>query len=109
MFQKINDYFSSRKNSKLINEISDKYLKQVNSLEGELNNLSQEELINKINLLKDNYFKNEYGALKEEDIFLICAITSDVSKRTLGLRHFDSQIIGGIALYHGLIAEMKTG
>jgi preprotein translocase subunit SecA len=109
MFQKINDYFSSRKNSKLINEISDKYLKQVNSLEEEITKLSQEELIDKINLLKDNYFKNDYGALKEEDIFLICAITRDVSKRTLGLRHFDSQIIGGIALYHGLIAEMKTG
>jgi len=109
MFQKINDYFSSRKNSKLINEISDKYLKQVNSLEEEITKLSQGELIDKINLLKDNYFKNEYSALKEEDIFLICAITRDVSKRTLGLRHFDSQIIGGIALYHGLITEMKTG
>ena len=109
MFQKINDYFSSRKNSKLINEISDKYLKQVNSLEEEITELSQGELIDKINLLKDNYFKNEHSALKEEDIFLICAITRDVSKRTLGLRHFDSQIIGGIALYHGLIAEMKTG
>ena len=109
MFQKINDYFSSRKNSKLINEISDKYLKQVNSLEEEITKLSQGELIDKINLLKDNYFKNEYSTLKEEDIFLICAITRDVSKRTLGLRHFDSQIIGGIALYHGLIAEMKTG
>ena len=109
MFQKINDYFSSRKNSKLINEISDKYLKQVNSLEEEITKLSQGELIDKINLLKDNYFKNEHSALKEEDIFLICAITREVSKRTLGLRHFDSQIIGGIALYHGLIAEMKTG
>ena len=109
MFQKINDYFSSRKNSKLINEISDKYLKQVNSLEEEITKLSQGKLIDKINLLKDNYFKNEHSALKEEDIFLICAITRDVSKRTLGLRHFDSQIIGGIALYHGLIAEMKTG
>ena len=109
MFQKINDYFSSRKNSKLINEISDKYLKQVNSLEGEISKLSQGELIDKINLLKDHYFHNKYSALKEEDIFLICAITRDVSKRTLGLRHFDSQIIGGIALYHGLIAEMKTG
>ena len=109
MFQKINDYFSSRKNSKLINEISDKYLKQVNSLEEKITKLSQGELIDKINLLKDNYFKNEHSALKEEDIFLICAITRDVSKRTLGLRHFDSQIIGGIALYHGLIAEMKTG
>ena len=71
MFQKINDYFSSRKNSKLINEISDKYLKQVNSLEEEITKLSQGELIDKINLLKDNYFKNEYSALKEEDIFLV--------------------------------------
>ena len=58
MFQKINDYFSSRKNSKLINEISDKYLKQVNSLEEEITKLSQGELIDKINLLKDNYSKN---------------------------------------------------
>ena len=109
MFQKINDFFSSRKNSKLISEISDKYLKQVNSLEGGLNSLSQEDLINKINLLKDSYLNNDSEALKEEDICIICSITREVSKRTLGLRHFDSQIIGGIALYHGLIAEMKTG
>jgi len=109
MFQKINDFFSSRKNSKLISEISDKYLKQVNSLGGGLNSLSQEDLINKINLLKDSYLNNDFGALKEEDICIICSITREVSKRTLGLRHFDSQIIGGIALYHGLIAEMKTG
>ena len=109
MFQKINYYFSSRKNLKLINEISDKYLKQVNSLEEEITKLSQGELIDKINLLKDNYFKNEHSALKEEDIFLICAITRDVSKRTLGLRHFDSQIIGGIALYHGnLTSEIRS-
>ena len=103
MFQKINDFFSSRKNSKLINEISDKYLKQVNSLEESLRSLSQEDLINKINILKDYYFKNEQSALKDGDIFLICAITREVSRRTLNLRHFDSQIIGGIALYHVLI------
>ena len=109
MFQKINDFLSSRKNSKLINEISNKYLQKVNSFEDDLRSLSQDDLINKIYDLKKSYTENKIQELKELDICLICAITREVSKRTLGLRHFDSQIIGGIALYHGLIAEMKTG
>ena len=106
---KINDFLSSRKNSKLINEISNKYLQKVNSFEDELRSLSQDDLINKIYDLKKSYSENKIQELKELDICLICAITREVSNRTLGLRHFDSQIIGGIALYHGLIAEMKTG
>ena len=52
MFQKINDFLSSRKNSKLINEISNKYLQKVNSFEDELRSLSQDDLINKIYDLK---------------------------------------------------------
>ena len=109
MFQKINDFLSSRKNSKLINEISNKYLQKVNSFEDELRSLSQDDLINKIYDLKKSYSENKIQELNELDICLICAITREVANRTLGLRHFDSQIIGGIALYHGLIAEMKTG
>ena len=109
MFQKINDFLSSRKNSKLINEISNKYLQKVNSFEDELRSLSQDDLINKIYDLKKSYSENKIRELIELDICLICAITREVANRTLGLRHFDSQIIGGIALYHGLIAEMKTG
>ena len=54
MFQKINDFLSSRKNSKLINEISNKYLQKVNSFEDELRSLSQDDLINKIYDLKKN-------------------------------------------------------
>ena len=48
MFQKINNFFSSKKNSKLINEISGKYLEKVNLLENEIKELSQEQLIKKL-------------------------------------------------------------
>ena len=37
------------------------------------------------------------------------ALTREASKRTLGLRHFDTQLMGGILLHKGKIAEMKTG
>ena len=65
MFQKINDFLSSRKNSKLINEISNKYLQKVNSFEDELRSLSQDDLINKIYDLKKSYSENKIQELKE--------------------------------------------
>src|ERR1700694_1338134 len=37
------------------------------------------------------------------------ALTREAAKRTIGLRHFDVQMVGGIVLHHGKIAEMKTG
>ena len=61
MFQKINDFLSSRKNSKLINEISNKYLQKVNSFEDELRSLSQDDLINKIYDLKKIIVKTKSG------------------------------------------------
>ena len=109
MFQKINNFFSSKKNSKLINEISGKYLKQVNDIQSEVKELSQEKIISNILQLKDKYSHNSNEDLDQSDICMISAIVREVSDRTIGLRHFNSQIIGGIALYHGLIAEMKTG
>ena len=67
----------------------------------------------------DLYFKNLKDELnniykeKDEDIFSILplafAAVREASKRTLGLRHFDSQMLGGISLAEGNIAEMKTG
>ena len=109
MFQKINNFFSSKKNSKLINEISGKYLEKVNVLENEIRELSHEQLIKKIFDLKENYVQSSKKELEDKDLCIISAITREVSVRSIGLRHFDSQIIGGIALYYGLIAEMKTG
>ncbi len=67
----------------------------------------------------DLYFKNLKDELnniykeKDEEIFSILplafAAVREASKRTLGLRHFDSQMLGGISLAEGNIAEMKTG
>ncbi len=109
MFEKINNFFSSKKNSNLIKEISNKYLNKVNQLESNISNLSKEEMGLKIETLKQNYISNQKDELLDEDISLVCALLREVSKRTIKLRHYDSQIIGGIALYHGFVAEMKTG
>ena len=67
----------------------------------------------------DSYFKNFKQKLNEKyidnnnDIYSILplafAAVREASKRTLGLRHFDSQMLGGISLAEGNIAEMKTG
>ncbi len=109
MFEKINNFFSSKKNSNLIKEISDKYLNNINQLEADISNLSKEAMTHKIENLKQNYISNQKEELSDEDISFVCALLREVSKRTIELRHYDSQIIGGIALYHGFVAEMKTG
>ena len=109
MFQKINNFLSSKKNSNLIKEITNKYLDHVNKLEVEISKLTKEEIISQIENLKQNYISNKINELSDKDISYICAIVREVSQRTVKLRHYDSQIIGGIALYHGFVAEMKTG
>ena len=109
MFQKINNFFTSKKNTNLIKEISNKYLNQVNQFEDKISNLTREEMISQILTLKNNYSTNDLNELSDKDISFICALVREVSQRTIELRHYDSQIIGGIALYHGFVAEMKTG
>jgi preprotein translocase subunit SecA len=82
-----------------------RHVKTANSLEEELSKKS------------DSYFKDLRHELKEsyEDknpnviLPLAFAAVREASKRTLGLRHFDSQMLGGISLAEGNIAEMKTG
>ncbi len=69
--------------------------------------------------MDDDLLKNEFNALKEsvqngeksldDVLFDSFAITREVSKRTLGMRHFDVQLIGGMVLHENRIAEMKTG
>ena len=58
MFEKINNFFSSKKNSNLIKEISNKYLNKVNQLEGNISNLSKEEMGLKIETLKQRLKKD---------------------------------------------------
>ena len=109
MFEKINNFFSSKKNSNLIKEISNKYLNQLNQLEDQVSKLTKEEMISKVENLKDKYSSADAKDLSETDLAFICALVREVSQRTIDLRHYDSQIIGGIALYYGFITEMKTG
>ena len=78
-----------------------------NNLEEELSSKPDSYFIN----LKDD-LKNQYIE-SNDDIYSILpmafAAVREASKRTLGLRHFDSQMLGGISLAEGNIAEMKTG
>ena len=109
MFNSINNFFRSKKNTKLIDEISNKYLEKINNFEKEVNKLSKEEINSKIQKLRDIYITKKKYELSEVDICLVSAITREVALRTIGLRHYDNQITGGIALFHGFVTEMKTG
>ena len=108
MFEKINKYFASKKNLKLIDEISNKYLNKTNQLKDEVSLLSRDELLNKIEGIKKDIELNK-NEISEDNICLITAIVREASKRSIGMTHYDSQVVGGLALYHGFVAEMKTG
>ena len=99
--------------SKIFKSYSEKEVKRVmpivekiNSLEDEISKLTDEELKN-----KTNEFKNQLKDGKTLDDLLpeAYAVVREASKRVLGMRHFDVQLIGGIILHQGRIAEMKTG
>ncbi|EBF5917981.1 preprotein translocase subunit SecA [Campylobacter jejuni] len=87
-----------------------KYFKrvaQINALEGNYQNLSDDELKAEFAKFKEQILsgeKNENDVLN--DVF---TIVRETGKRTLNMRHFDVQLIGGMVLHDGKIAEMKTG
>jgi len=86
------------------------YLKRVtniNVLEGTYEPMSDEELQAAFNTLRASV-KNEEKSL-EDVLYDSFAITREASKRVLGLRHYDVQMVGGMVLHEGNIAEMKTG
>ncbi len=83
-----------------------KIVKRINALEEELEKLSDDELKNKTAEFKDRIEKGESLDAILPGAF---ACVREASKRTLGLRHFDVQMIGGLVLHEGNIAEMRTG
>ena len=98
---------------KLFKTYSEKEVKRVmpivnkiNSLEPEMEKLTDHELKE-----KTEYFKKQLSEGKILDDILpeAFAVVREASKRALGMRHFDVQLIGGIILHQGRIAEMKTG
>ena len=100
--------------SNIFGSSNDKILKRMMVHVNKSNNL-EEELSSK----PDSYFKELKHELidqykkNDNDLYSILplafAAVREASKRTLGLRHFDSQMLGGISLAEGNIAEMKTG
>lgn len=98
---------------KIIGNYNDRYIKRINPVveainarEDDISKLSNEALSD-----KTFYFKEALTQGKTVDDILIdaFAVVREVSKRTIGLRHFDVQLIGGYVLHKGKIAEMKTG
>ena len=81
-------------------------VQKINGMEDEMSKLSDHELRQ-----KTDYFKQELANGKTLDDILpeAFAVVREASKRALGMRHFDVQLIGGIILHQGRIAEMKTG
>lgn len=81
-------------------------VQKINQLEKEISLLNENEIKIKINnLIKKYEEENNLTKLLTESF----ALTREASKRTIGLRHFDTQLMGGIVLNEGKIAEMKTG
>ncbi len=99
--------------SKIFKSYSEKEVKrvmpiveQINGLEEKISKLSDDELKNKTEEFKEQL---ENGKTLDDILPEAFAVVREASKRVLGMRHFDVQLIGGIILHQGRIAEMKTG
>jgi len=101
LFKKI---FGSR-NDRLLSDYS-KIVEEINLYEDQLSNLSDTQILSKTADLKSQYAQHSDIERILPEAF---AIAREASIRTLGLRHYDAQMIGGITLHQGKIAEMKTG
>ncbi|HOO86867.1 MAG TPA: preprotein translocase subunit SecA, partial [Synergistales bacterium] len=81
-------------------------VEQINALEPALLSLSDEELREKGASFKKRLTE---GETRDDMLPEVFAVVREVSRRTIGLRHFDVQLMGGMALHEGKITEMKTG
>ena len=92
-------------NTKKLREFSQQ-VEKINSIEQEFENKTSDELKIYASKLKERHFNGETLDLLLIESF---ALVREAAKRTLGQRHFDVQLIGGMILHNGGIAEMKTG
>ena len=108
MFSLIKKILNS-KNDRLVGHYK-RQIKKINELESKYATLSDEELKNSFQELKNQVqaSKNPQEELNKI-LYQSFAITREASKRVLNMRHFDVQLIGGMVLHEGKIAEMKTG
>ena len=105
MFSKIGKVIFGSSNDRQLNKLRPT-INKINDLEKEISKLDKNKLIEKTKL-----FKNRINNGEDLDSILpeAFAVVREASKRTLKQRHFDVQLVGGIVLHQGKIAEMKTG
>ena len=99
--------------SKIFKDPNEKFLKKlepiierINKLEHEFKDFSDEQLKQKASELKEQIKK---GKTFDDILETAFALVRESAKRTLNQRHYDVQLIAGIVLHQGKIAEMKTG
>ncbi len=105
MFNKIVTKVVGSRNDRLVKKMY-KIVDRVNAFEDDVRALSDEELKAKTGALRQRHADGEtLDALMPEAF----AVVREASSRTIGLRHYDVQLVGGMVLHQGKIAEMKTG
>jgi preprotein translocase subunit SecA len=105
MLNKIMQLVFGSRNKRLLKEF-DKIVKQINGYEASLSALSNEALQAKTPAFKERLALGESVENLLPEAFAVCR---EASKRIFGMRHFDVQLIGGMVLNQGKIAEMRTG
>ncbi len=105
MFNKVLELIFGTKNERELKKLRP-IVEKINSLEPEVKALSNEKLA-----AKTEEFKKRLADGETMDDILpeAFAVVREVARRTVGMRHFDVQLMGGIVLHQGKIAEMKTG
>ncbi len=99
---------------KIFGSKNERYLKRkkhmvlaINALEAEMESLTPDEIRERIGIIKEEV---QNGAKSLDDVLIpVFALVREASRRVLGMRHYDVQLLGGIVLHKGKIAEMKTG
>ena len=105
MFQKIVKVLGGDPHQREINQLS-KTVDQINGLESKFEKMSSEALLALTAAFKERLAKGETLADLLPEAF---AAVREASKRTIGLRHYDVQLVGGMTLHSGKISEMRTG
>jgi len=105
LLEKIFQYFSGKPEEKIYKKYSP-IVQTINALEPNIQSLTDQELKEKTTFFKEKLAQgNALDSLLPEAF----AVVREASKRLLGMRHFDVQLIGGMVLHEGQIAQMRTG
>lgn len=104
MLSYIKKFFGSS-NDRVISSLTP-IVKEINALEAKISVLSDDELKNKTHEFKQLL---QNGQTLDSILPEAFAVVRETARRVIGLRHFDVQMIGGIILHKGMVAEMKTG